>query len=276
MYRQCLWDLEEVKHNLVLFTDNYPHPMYRKIFLSSYFLLFVLFANAHLSPNETLVYNGSYQLSGLLTNFAQLTMRSETMQTSKKSYLHLSFEVSTFNKWDSYFKIRDLYESYVEPTNYQPSLYKRNVYEGGYTKTEKYTFKPNGTITSTSKRTTKPEQTKTITIGSKTVDVVSLIYKIRLVDFSKVKVGQALPFTLVFDEKEYQVLIKLLGTETVSAGNLGKKECYKLAIAAKTDKLKGVNKNLIWISTDKSRIPCQIKFQIPVGVGQLTLAKATL
>ncbi len=249
--------------------------MYRKIILSSLFSLFILFSNAQLSPKETLVYNGSYELSGLMTNFAQLTMLSETMQTSKKSYLHLSFEVSTFNKWDSFFKIRDLYESYVEPTTYKPSLYKRNIYEGGYIKTEKYTFNSNRTLTSVSKRMAKPEQTRTINISSNTVDVVSLIYKIRLMDFSKIKVGQAVPFTLVFDEKEYQVLIKLLGTETISAGNLGKKECYRLAIAAKTDKLKGVNKNLIWISTDKSRIPCQIKFQIPVGVGQLILAKAT-
>ena len=250
--------------------------MYQKLFLSICFSAFCLFANAQLSSKETLVYNGSYELSGLMTNFAQLTMQSETMKTSKKSYLHLSFEVSTFNKWDSYFKIRDLYESYVDPATYKPSLYKRNIFEGGYTKTEKYTFNANRTLTSVSKRMTKPEQTKTISIGSNAVDVVSLIYKIRLVDFSKIKVGQAVPFTLVFDEKEYQVLIKKLGTETVSAGNLGRKECYKLAIAAKTDKLKGVNKNLIWISTDKSRIPCQIKFHIPVGVGQLTLAKASI
>lgn len=250
--------------------------MYHKLFLSICFTVFSLFTNAQLNPKETLVYNGSYEISGLMTNFAQLTMRSETMQTSKKSYLHLSFEVATFNKWDSYFKIRDLYESYVDPANYHPSLHKRNVYEGGYTKTEKYTFKPNRTITSVSKRMTKPEQTKTIKIAPNTVDVVSMIYKIRLVDFSKIKIGQSVPFSLIFDEKEYQVLIKLLGKETVSAGNLGKKECYKLAIVAKTDKLKGVNKNLIWLSTDKNRIPCQIKFHIPVGVGQLTLSKATV
>lgn len=250
--------------------------MCQKIFFSISFSLFFLFANAQLSQNETLVYNGSYELSGLMTNFAQLTMRSETMQTSKKTYLHLSFEVATFNKWDSYFKIRDLYESYVDPNNYNPSLHKRNVQEGGYTKTEKYTFKPNRTITSTSRRMSKPEQTKTISISPNTIDVVSMIYKIRLLDFSKIKVGQAVPFTLVFDEKEYKILIKLLGKETVSAGNLGKKECYKLAIAAKTDKLKGVNKNLIWISNDKNRVPCQIKFHIPVGVGQLSLSKVSI
>lgn len=249
--------------------------MYHKLFLSICFSTFYLFTSAQLNPKETLVFNGSYELSGLMTNFAQLTMKSETIQTSKKSYLHLSFEVSTFNKWDSYFKIRDLYESYVDPSTYKPSLYKRNIFEGNYTKTEKYTFNANSTLTSVSKRMNKPEQTKTIVVGSNAVDIVSLIYKIRLVDFSKIKVGQAVAFTLIFDEKEYPVLIRLLGTETVSAGNLGKKDCYKLAIVAKTDKLKGVNKNLIWLSTDKTRIPCQIKFHIPVGVGQLTLSKAT-
>lgn len=231
---------------------------------------------AQIKPNENLVYAGSYELSGLMTNIAQVTMQTETMNTAKKSYLHLSLEVATFNKWDNFFKIRDLYEAYVEPSTLRPSLYKRNVFEGGYIKTEKYTFNPDGkSINAVSQRNKKPAVSKTVKIGPTTRDVVSLVYKLRTVDFSKIKTGQTVPFVIVFDSKEYAVTVKLLGKETVQAGNLGKKECYKLSIGAKTNKLKGADKNLIWLSTDNKRIPCLIKFNIPVGVGQLTLLKAT-
>ena len=89
------------------------------------------------------------------------------------------------------------------------------------------------------------------------------------------KPGQAVAFKLVFDEKEYPVSIRLIGKETVQAGNLGKKECYKLSIMANTNKLKGKDKNLVWLTADAKKVPALIKFSIPVGVGQLTLTSAS-
>ena len=231
---------------------------------------------SQIKPNETLIFSGSYELGGMMTNLAQVTMRTEPVNTSKKSYLRLSIEVSTFDKWDSFFRIRDLYESYVEPITLKPSLYKRNVLEGGYTKSEKYSFNAAGTsLTSVASRMKRAETKRALSVPVNASDVVSMVYKLRMIDFSKIKNGQSLPFVIIFDEKQLPVWVKLLGKETIPAGNLGKKECYKLSISAKTDKLKGADKNLIWISADSKRIPCLIKFSIPVGVGQVTLLKAT-
>lgn len=231
---------------------------------------------SQVKPNETLIFSGSYELGGMMTNLAQVTMRTEPVNTSKKTYLRLSIEVSTFDKWDSFFKIRDLYESYVEPITLKPSLYKRNVLEGGYTKSEKYSFNAAGTsLTSVASRMKRAETKRTLNVPASASDVVSMVYKLRMIDLSKIKNGQLLPFVIIFDEKQLPVWVKLLGKETIPAGNLGKKECYKLSISAKTNKLKGADKNLIWISADSKRIPCLIKFSIPVGVGQVTLLKAT-
>ena len=108
---------------------------------------------SQIQSGEKLVFAASYNMSGLMTQLAQVTMETETMKTSKNTFLHLSCQASTYSKWDSFFKIRDLYESYVNPMTLKPSLYKRNIFEGGFTKTEKYIFKPDGkTIISTSKR----------------------------------------------------------------------------------------------------------------------------
>ena len=230
--------------------------------------------NPGIPSGEKLVYVGSYNMSGLMTQLAQVTLSTETVNTSKSPFLHLNCELSTYAKWDKFFKIRDLYESYVDPVTLKPSLYKRSIDEGGYTKKEKYIFKGNS-VTSTAKRRNKPETTKTFAIGNSTQDVVSIMYKLRTMDLSKMKTGQMQSFTIVFDEKQIPVTVKLLGTETISAGNLGSKNCYKLSIGAKTDALKGKDKNLIWLTADAKKIPALMKFSIPVGTGQLTLSSAS-
>lgn len=223
---------------------------------------------------EKLIFVGSYNMSGLMTQLAQVTLSTDVVSTSKNSYLHLNCELATYAKWDKFFKIRDLYESYVDPITLKPSLYKRSIEEGGYNKKEKYVFKGN-TITSTTKKRTTPETIKTFSIGNATQDVVSIMYKLRTMDLSKMKTGQAQSFTIVFDETQIPVTVKLLGTETIAAGNLGSKNCYKLSIGAKTDVLKGKDKNLIYLTADSKKIPALMKFSIPVGTGQLALTTAT-
>jgi hypothetical protein len=243
--------------------------------LCAVFALFSISANSQtIKAGEKLVYAGSYNMSGLMTQLAQVTMSTENVSTSKNTYLHLSCELSTYSKWDSFFKIRDIYESYVNPTSLKPSLYKRSIDEGGYTKKEKYVFKGN-TVNSTVKKRNRPETQKTFTIGGSTQDVVSLLYKLRSMDLSKFKVGQTQSLMIVFDEKQIPVTLKYMGKETVNAGNLGKKECYKISIGAKTDALKGKDKNLIWLTADNKKVPALLKFSIPVGTGQLALTSAS-
>lgn len=251
--------------------------MKKIVFIAASLLIFCSFKtdNSNLIPSgEKLVFSGSYNLKGLMTQLAQVTMSTETVPTSKNSYLHLSCELATYSKWDSFFKIRDLYESYVDPITLKPSLYKRSIEEGGFIKKEKYIFKGTS-VTSTSKKRTTAEITKTFSIGGATQDVVSMMYKLRTVDLSKLAIGQSHSFTIVFDEKQIPVTVKMLGTEVISAGNLGSKKCYKLAIGAKTNVLKGKDKNLIYLTADDKKVPVLMKFSIPVGTGQLALTSAS-
>jgi len=225
---------------------------------------------------EQLVFSASYNMAGLLTQLAQVTLSTESVSTSKKTLLHLSCEAATFSKWDSFFKIRDSYESYVDPFSLKPSLYKRDIYEGGYTKKEKYLFQKDGkTIATTVQKKKKPESHSTLVIKSGTQDIVSLIYKLRTIDFTHQTKQQLTRFTAVFDEKELGVTVKYLGTERINAGVLGEKLCYKISIGAQTNALRGTDKNLIWLTADDQKIPCLIRFSIPVGTGQLILTKRT-
>ncbi|MEI6752685.1 MAG: DUF3108 domain-containing protein [Paludibacter sp.] len=248
----------------------------KKFLLSN--ILFFAFATsyAQVKPGEKLVYAASYNMSGLMTQLAQVTMQADIVKTSSKSFLHLSWEAATFSKWDSYFKIRDLYETYLNETTLKPGLFKRSTFEGGYSITQKYIYSPDGkSINGTTKIQKRPETKKTFAIGSSSQDIISLVYKLRTIDFSKFKPGQSIILNLIFDEKEYPVSIKFMGKETVMAGNLGRKSCNILSIGAKTDRLRGKDKNLIWLTDDSKRIPVLVRFSIPVGTGQIALSTAS-
>jgi hypothetical protein len=141
---------------------------------------------------------------------------------------------------------------------------------------KKYIFKSDGkTIESTVTKKSMPETKKTFQVRNGSQDVVAILYKLRTINFSKFKPSQTQSFVVVFDEKEMSVSAKYLGKETINAGNLGKKVCYKISIGAKTNKLKGTDKNIIYLTADAAKVPALIQFSIPVGTGQLTLTKAT-
>ena len=124
--------------------------MKKILFIVATVLIFCSFKTENkvaIPSGEKLVFAGSYNMSGLMTQLAQVTLSTDIVSTSKNSYLHLNCELATYAKWDKFFKIRDLYESYVDPITLKPSLYKRSIDEGGWTKKEKYVFKGNVGIT---------------------------------------------------------------------------------------------------------------------------------
>jgi hypothetical protein len=248
--------------------------MKKLLFIASALLLFAQSGQSQaVKAGEKLTYSASYNMSGLMTPLAQVTMETESVSTSKSTLLHLICEANTFSKWDSFFKIRDSYESYVNPSTLKSTLYKREILEGTYTKKEKYIFK-NGTIECTVNKKNTPESRRAFRIRPGTQDVVATLYQVRNIDFSKMKPGQTKSFIVVFDEKEMSATVKYMGKETINAGPLGSKSCYKVSVGAKTDKLRGTDKNLIWLTADNKKVPALIKFSIPVGTGQLALTNA--
>ena len=235
--------------------------------------------NTAIGSNEKLAFSASYNISGLLTEIAEVTMETSEVKTSSSTLLRLKCAASTYSSFDSYFKIRDLYESYVSPSNLKPYLYKRDINEGSYNKFEQYKYnyksKHIESLSRKKKKSGDIEERKTVSIDDHTRDIVSTIYNIRNFDFLKLKQGGSQKFTFLFDNEDLSINIKLLGKETISTA-LGKKECYKLAISLSNSAvLKGTNDNLLWLTADANKIPVYAKFKIAVGTGELKIKSAT-
>jgi hypothetical protein len=243
-------------------------------------MTFVLQGQNAFKAGENLTFTASYNMSGLLTDIAQVTMQTEEVKTSKSTLLHLKCTAKTFSKWDNFFRVRDLYESYVNPNSLNPYLYKRDISEGGYYKFVKYNFNHRtNTVKSQQKKKRSDgsiwEQNKNLNISNQTKDLVTTIYHLRNLDIHKASPGDSETFPVIFDHKENLVTIKYLNKETIKTA-IGNKECYKLAISLNnSDLLKGNNNNLLWLTADENKIPVYAKFKVAVGNGELKIKSAT-
>lgn len=246
------------------------------------FLISTSAQNNTIAFGEKLVFTASYNMSGLLTDIAQVTMETSKLSTSSSTLMRLKCSAATYSSFDNFFKIRDLYESYVSPTSLNPYLYKRDINEGGFYKFMQYKFqRKSGTVKSNMKKRrgdgTIWEVNKTLNVDNSVKDLVSTLYTLRNLDIHKASVGDASSFKILFDDEVSTVTFKFLGKETIST-NIGRKECYKIAITARgggADVIKGSNSNIIWLTADKNKIPVLAKFKIPVGNGELKIKSAT-
>lgn len=243
-----------------------------------FLLLFILCSlsissqNNTISAGEKLTYTAAYNMSGILTDLAQVTMQTSAVKTSKATLLRLKCTATTYSKWDNFFKIRDLYESYVNPKTLTPYLYNRDINEGGYYKNMKYTFShKNKLVKSVQKKKNNYVEKKEVSIGANTKDIISSLYNLRLFDYANMTKGTKKTFTIIFDRKESNGQITFLGKETISTA-IGKKECYKLKVGSSDS---NVVNGTLWLTADKSQIIVFGQFKIPVGNGEIRIKSAT-
>lgn len=231
--------------------------------------------NNFIKSGENLTFVASFKMSGIMTDIAEVKMVTSTVKTSTRELLRLKCTATTYASWDTYFRVRDLYESYVDPTTLLPSLFKRSIDEGGYKKDIKYLFRRNSGIVQATYNRKGSNNVKTeIQIENNTLDIVSTIYKARVLDYENMNVGQTVSSDFIIDRKIQTAQIKYLGKESIKIANYGSKECYKLSIGfVAADELRNVKGDkFIWITADNDRLPALIKATIPVGSIQLRLS----
>ncbi|MBT8266486.1 MAG: DUF3108 domain-containing protein [Bacteroidia bacterium] len=236
--------------------------------------------NKAIGSKEKLVFTASYKMSGLMTDLAQVTMETSQVKTASSTLLRLKCKARTFKKWDSYFKINDLYESYVSPKTLRPYLHNREINEGNYYKFMQYKYDYKAKVIQSLQRKRGRDGSyydvrNRLNFGSSTIDLVSTIYKIRNLDIKKAAIGSSDSFSVIFDNQKSTVRVTLLAKETIKT-KIGTKACYKLAISLNnSDILKGSNDNLIWLTADENKIPVYAKFKVAIGSGELKIESAS-
>ncbi|AOW21971.1 hypothetical protein LPB138_01770 [Urechidicola croceus] len=233
--------------------------------------------NTTITSGEKLTLVASYKMSGIMTDIAQINMETSTVKTKTRELLRLKCTASTYSKWDSYFRVRDLYESYVNPETLVPALFNRKIEEGTYKKELKYLFKRRSrTAVSTMNKKGYKDYKVNVPIDYNTMDIVSSIYKVRTLDFENFGIGQTTSLDFVLDSKVQTLTVKYLGQENINVANNGSKSCHKLSIGFGGKELENVKGGkYIWITADEDRLPALIKADIPLGAVQIRLSNFT-
>jgi hypothetical protein len=194
---------------------------------------------------------------------ASLELKKDTF--AGKEVVRSYFIAQTTGVADALYKIKDIYESYMDPVTELPVKSVRNIQEGHYRKYNVVLFDHNSRSDSavlTSDLTGKHITQKGIH------DIISCFYFFRkqfLARNYNFKKGEIISIMTWFADELYPIQLVYAGMEEVKT-RAGKIKCYKFNPNTEVGRLFKTNEDAsFWFSADKNCLPVKIRFDIFVG-----------
>jgi hypothetical protein len=178
---------------------------------------------------------------------------------------HSAMEARTTGMADALFRVKDIYESFVNPGTELPVKSIRNINEGHY---HRYNVVLFDHATRTDSSILNSDLTG-IHIAPKGIhDILSCFYWFRnhsLPNMANVKKGDMIEMTTWFTDELYPIRMKYYGEEEVKT-RAGKLMCYKFNPVTEVGRLFKTQEDVtFWFSSDKNFLPVKIRFDIFVG-----------
>jgi len=174
----------------------------------------------------------------------------------------------TARSFDWFFKVRDQYETYLDPQTIKPLKFVRSVKEGDYTKENLFTFDHNNNeaMVHYRKRMGKVQaENEKVTIPSCTQDLLSAIYYTRCIDYETMAEGDIIPVELFLDGEMYSVHLRYKGKDKLKH-NRKWYNCVKFSpLLLESDTFDGGEAMTIWATDDDNRLPLLIESPLTVG-----------
>lgn len=235
--------------------------MKKLIYILSIFIITSSFAQTSaFKKGEHLKYKLSY------SNFFTAGYATMDVKKAKKdgdNKVHIIGKGKTTGMINWFFKVRDIYETYIDTTSMLPYKFKRKIDEGGYTKNKEITFNhAQGKATVTDKEKNK---TSTHHIEHNVQDLLSSLYYMRNQDISDFKKGDEITLPIFIDEEIMNMKLRFLGRETIKT-KFGKIKAAKFMPLVESDRVfKDKESVTVWVSDDENKIPLSIKASLSVG-----------
>jgi hypothetical protein len=213
-------------------------------------------------------------MSSLWADLAEVNLEVTDYNANGKSLYSIKATVSTYSNYDSFFKIRDLYQTWVDKNEVKPYIFKRIVDEGGYKFNMKYIIQRSNLLAKLDYERNNMVRTSEIKISENTQDLVSILYYIRTLNFEGMPLNKDIVIPTLVDDKVLDITLKYRGKENLKTEIFGSIPCYKFGIYAKNKALVNKETNNIWLTADNRKLPVLVKAEIPVGSIQLRLVEA--
>jgi len=223
--------------------------------------------NTVFGDGEDISYSVHYNWGPIWVTAGEVTFKAKLEKKGGKQIWHLSSSGKTFSSYDVLFKVRDYYETWIDPETFKTINFKRYIYEGGYTLVNSLNFDyEKKKIFSTTKSNNNPVRFDTIAIQPCSFDMLASVYLTRTIDLDHIPMYQKKQVSVVFDDQVFNIYIRVLGREVVE--NIDGKRYNCIKISAKMVEgtiFKGDEDVLIWITNDENHIPVYIEAKILVG-----------
>jgi hypothetical protein len=217
--------------------------------------------NNAFAPGEYLKYRVSY--GAIDAGEVVMMVKSTSLKAGNRDLIHVEGTGKTLGSFNSFYRVNDKYESYMDKKGLFPWFFYRRVHEGGYKLNQDYVFYQDKKLVSTGK--------KTLSIPIGIQDMISSFYYARTMNFKGMKIGKVIEFSCFMDDQIWTLKTKYVGDEVIKI-KAGSFKCHKFVPVVQTGRVFKSEKDLnFWVTADENKIPILVKAKIPVGYVKLHL-----
>ena len=197
-------------------------------------------------------------------NAGYATLEVKDAVINNKKTFHVVGKGYTTGMSRFFFKVDDLYESYIDKESGNPYQFVRKVNEGGYTKDQQGFF--NQTANKINVKDYKNKSEKTFVIPKNTQDILSSFYYLRnYPNIDKINPGETIAIDMFFDDETTKFKLKFIGREDITT-KFGIVSCMVFKPYVQSGRVFKEKESLtVWISDDNNRLPVRIKADLAVG-----------
>jgi len=218
------------------------------------------------APGEKLNYQVSYNLGFIWLDAGEVKFRSDIILKNNLNSWYFEAEGYSYKYYDWIFRVRDKYQSIVDPQSFEPLYFRSDIDEGGYEAQNIYQFQHDPSMVFIEKTERGRINSDTLLIPVCTFDVLSAAYYARCLNFNVYKPGDKISFKLIIGGEFYELFIRYLGKEQIINRTGEKFNCIKFsAVVVEGTIFRGGEDLIVWVTDDKNKIPVMAEAKILVG-----------
>ena len=228
----------------------------------SLLLVFILFSFLGFSQTN-LPYNvGEYvtykiSFGAINVGYAELEVK-EIISVNNKPSFHIIGKGRTAPFFDWVFKVRDVYETFIDTSTLLPLVFNREVREGGHSINQHYSFNHNNDNVVT--------QDSTFNIPIHTQDMLSAFFYARTFKKDSVLNGGSFYVPIFMDNENYLLEIKYLKNEFIKT-KCGEVDCMVFKPKMQEGRIFENGEEMkIWITDDKNHLLLRVETKIWAGL----------
>jgi hypothetical protein len=220
-------------------------------------------ANLAYTVGEKLTF--AVQYFNVTAGYAILSIPEYSVQQGRVC-MHVVADAKTHPFFETFFKVKDRIETFIDADSLIPWRYEKHLREGGYSADAFYIFDQRAHMMH------EPSKGHNVTVSAETQDVLSCFFWFRTMELTP---GKDMVIKVAADDmRSYELVVNVLRKERVStlAGDF---DCILVQPHLKYDGLFQQKGDVfVWITDDARRIPVKIQTNIAIGTININLQDA--